>query len=235
MPVLNRKLRSAFVGLAIACATTASATTIVTPQAGGNSNDGVMFDVKTGANALTLTSISANIFGTASYEIYYKTGTLNDGITNSGGNNVSDPALWTLLGSFSNVVGIGAVFTDPGGLVAFDITDVALAANATYGLYITKTDSDGGTKSGVRFTGANPTPPLIGSTIVSDSNVSILTGRGALYKFDGISRFGRSFNGSLTYTVNAAVPEPATWGMMIVGFGLAGASLRRRGVVAATA
>ena len=33
----------------------------------------------------------------------------------------------------------------------------------------------------------------------------------------------------------AAVPEPATWGLMIGGFGLAGASLRRRRAVAAAA
>jgi|GEM_PF-1099259 len=33
----------------------------------------------------------------------------------------------------------------------------------------------------------------------------------------------------------AAVPEPATWALMIGGFGLAGASLRRRRAVAATA
>ncbi|MBS0362854.1 MAG: PEP-CTERM sorting domain-containing protein [Proteobacteria bacterium] len=30
-----------------------------------------------------------------------------------------------------------------------------------------------------------------------------------------------------------AVPEPATWGLMIVGFGLVGATLRKRGVAAA--
>lgn len=32
----------------------------------------------------------------------------------------------------------------------------------------------------------------------------------------------------LAPTVAGAVPEPATWGMMILGFGLAGAALRRR-------
>lgn len=30
----------------------------------------------------------------------------------------------------------------------------------------------------------------------------------------------------VTYTY--AVPEPATWGLLLVGFGLAGATLRRR-------
>ncbi len=33
----------------------------------------------------------------------------------------------------------------------------------------------------------------------------------------------------------AAVPEPATWALMISGFGLAGASLRRRRAAGATA
>lgn len=34
------------------------------------------------------------------------------------------------------------------------------------------------------------------------------------------------------FSVNSAVPEPTTWAMVIVGFGLAGASLRRRQVLA---
>jgi hypothetical protein len=38
---------------------------------------------------------------------------------------------------------------------------------------------------------------------------------------------------TLTYDSIAAVPEPATWGMMIFGFGLAGAALRRRAPAAA--
>jgi hypothetical protein len=34
-------------------------------------------------------------------------------------------------------------------------------------------------------------------------------------------------------TLNAGVPEPATWGLMIMGFGLAGATLRRRRAITA--
>lgn len=34
--------------------------------------------------------------------------------------------------------------------------------------------------------------------------------------------------GAFTVTTASAVPEPATWGMMIVGFGLAGSAMRRR-------
>jgi hypothetical protein len=36
-------------------------------------------------------------------------------------------------------------------------------------------------------------------------------------------------------TVRSAVPEPATWGMMILGFGLVGLTARRRRLVAHTA
>jgi PEP-CTERM motif len=35
-------------------------------------------------------------------------------------------------------------------------------------------------------------------------------------------------NGTVTLSVLAGVPEPATWGMMILGFGMAGAAMRRR-------
>lgn len=37
---------------------------------------------------------------------------------------------------------------------------------------------------------------------------------------------------SLAATIAGAAPEPATWGMMILGFGLAGAALRRRRITA---
>ena len=45
--------------------------------------------------------------------------------------------------------------------------------------------------------------------------------------FNGI--FGQGYRlGSITGTFNAAIPEPATWAMMIGGFGLAGAAMRRQ-------
>lgn len=230
MNILSRKLDLILIGLAMTCASTVSAQTLTTPLLGGNENDGVMFDIQTGANALTLTSIGANIIGTASYQIYYKLGTINSSITNPGGGNVSNPGAWTLLGSFSNVVGFGTASAQPGGIVDFNTADLALAANSIYGLYITQTVANAGIGSGVRFTNS-----VLGSIVASDSNLTIQNSRGATFAFAGISGNGRSFNGSLTYTVNAAVPEPASWGLMIAGLGLAGAALRRRSAVAATA
>jgi hypothetical protein len=51
----------------------------------------------------------------------------------------------------------------------------------------------------------------------------------------GLNRFGVADNFSFDGLANAPVPEPATWALMIGGFGLAGAAARsrRRGVVAA--
>lgn len=45
----------------------------------------------------------------------------------------------------------------------------------------------------------------------------------------------QAFNTDISFIYNsvAAVPEPATWGMMIMGFGLSGAALRRRRIAAA--
>jgi PEP-CTERM motif len=53
----------------------------------------------------------------------------------------------------------------------------------------------------------------------ANNTVTFTTDGGDGYSVDYVALLG---------TVGGAVPEPATWGMMMVGFGLAGASLRRR-------
>jgi PEP-CTERM motif len=68
---------------------------------------------------------------------------------------------------------------------------------------------------------------------------SVNLDRGVLYTlaFDNFSNvsgalpsdLNGSVRGELTFNIgNAAVPEPATWAMMIVGFGLIGGAMRRR-------
>jgi hypothetical protein len=52
---------------------------------------------------------------------------------------------------------------------------------------------------------------------------------------NGISRGNGSYGGQGVFVPNAAVPEPAAWGMLIGGFGLAGMAVRRRKVAFATA
>ena len=62
--------------------------------------------------------------------------------------------------------------------------------------------------------------PVPGATTFSGS---LGAGTYSLWFYDGDERATYSFNAFLT-----AVPEPATWTMMIAGFGMAGAVLRRK-------
>lgn len=68
------------------------------------------------------------------------------------------------------------------------------------------------------FTGDTALPSALGTY----SNYYV-----ALFSGDGISA-GEDFAGVVTISNGAAVPEPATWALMISGFGLAGMALRRR-------
>lgn len=45
---------------------------------------------------------------------------------------------------------------------------------------------------------------------------------------NGLSRGNGAYGGQGVFVPNAAVPEPAAWGMLIGGFGLAGMAIRRR-------
>ena len=45
-------------------------------------------------------------------------------------------------------------------------------------------------------------------------------------RFAGLYRFGEQLDGEVLVSIGGAVPESATWAMMIVGFGAAGAALR---------
>lgn len=46
--------------------------------------------------------------------------------------------------------------------------------------------------------------------------------------FDGINGGGGFAFDNITLNDAAAIPEPATWAMMLAGFGLAGSAIRRR-------
>jgi PEP-CTERM motif len=60
------------------------------------------------------------------------------------------------------------------------------------------------------------------------SGVPIIGGALNSLSVTGFSRGAGSYGGNLTFTPNSAVPEPATWAMMLLGFGAIGFQLRRK-------
>ena len=82
-----------------------------------------------------------------------------------------------------------------------------------------------------------------GQGFVVASNLSLFTNRGGFLDASHTARVGfdpnlsaedvQELKAGLVLGAAAAVPEPATWAMMIGGFGMAGAMLRRRRTVAA--
>lgn len=63
----------------------------------------------------------------------------------------------------------------------------------------------------------------------SVNGIPILSGVLNTIEVKGSTIGSNGFSGTATFSA-AAVPEPATWGMMVVGFGLMGAVMRRRSV-----
>ncbi|MEK7429980.1 MAG: PEPxxWA-CTERM sorting domain-containing protein [Pseudomonadota bacterium] len=78
-----------------------------------------------------------------------------------------------------------------------------------------------------------PTSATIAATY-SDGTAAILLGNGGRTIWNGFLNdsvaSSQLYGNQLSYLAGAisAVPEPATWAMMITGFGLAGSALRRR-------
>lgn len=98
-----------------------------------------------------------------------------------------------------------------------------------------------GFDSGQSLTGVytTATNSFVGSTAITSGGQTIRIAEFSYNRFlgDTVSQFravpggnGNDYNGNflLTSTVSGAVPEPATWGMMLVGFGALGTVLRRR-------
>lgn len=65
-----------------------------------------------------------------------------------------------------------------------------------------------------------------GFTSAEAANVNLLAGANSIV-IRGTAAKNASYGGNITFAPGA-VPEPATWGMMLVGFGMMGASMRYR-------
>lgn len=99
----------------------------------------------------------------------------------------------------------------------------------------------GGTGSYLRLGGIF-TPGLVTGSLIWDTPIQQITALDGskftvqFHNLQGVT-FGGNATAKVTLTVDhvavAAVPEPATWALMIGGFGLAGATIRRRRALAA--
>ena len=133
----------------------------------------------------------------------------------------------------SPVSGMGVFITSDtpmtvGGQTAFAVTSITGTFNgspitgptlSTFGNYFTTGPSfvDG---SGIRFN----TTTTTNVALFYDSNARS-------YRVNAINQGGSSFVRATSNAV-AAVPEPATWGLMVIGFGGLGFAMRRREKVA---
>lgn len=92
------------------------------------------------------------------------------------------------------------------------------------------TSSQNITWSSVAFNGIEFTPMVVGQNefrLLND--VAVSAGTIQTLRLTGVGGGNASYSGVVTFAPSmAAVPEPATWALMISGFAGAGAMLRRR-------
>lgn len=198
---------AALAALALATSTTSmvSAATLTTTFASNNAQNGNIFDIQVSGNSITLNSVLLNLSGTgaANLEFYYRPGTAV-GFQNSS-------AGWTL---FSSNQGVSSSGTNIGSLV--DIANLTLQANSRYGIYFTRTDS-----GLLNYTNGT----AVGNVAATNSDFTVYEGFGQQYPF-AASFSPRIVNATFNYSVNSAVPEPATWAMMLMGIGFIGGAMR---------
>ena len=145
-------------------------------------------------------------------------------------------------GSSSSITPLLLTRTDNGTTATFTIVGVGLLRNAVAGGVNT---FDFNVVSGTNITTANTyfgfsydnggvvtfdyyTPPAGSGTFVGSQGVSGVFG--GTFNADFSSQPDNAYNAldARTYSINAtAVPEPATWALMILGFGMVGFGLRR--------
>ena len=102
--------------------------------------------------------------------------------------------------------------------VGYNLTNASISTSAAGGNNINFTSV---LLNGTAFT-LTPTGVFEFGTL---SNFGLIPGANNTITVNGTNTGDTSFAGSLVF---AAVPEPATWGMMLLGFGVMGVSLRRR-------
>lgn len=140
-------------------------------------------------------------------------------ITRSGGGAI------TLMGTaYTNSVAGRAAPTSTRIFGIDSVTDALMTSDAPNGGVYRSVGA-----LGVGLTSSN----MIGFDISGTTGLSYLSIDSAFYQVNlatGATRFIDTIGAGplIGFTATSAVPEPATWGMMILGFGIVGMTLRRR-------
>lgn len=159
----------------------AQAASLTTTFAGGNGQDGNMFDVVTAGNPLTVNSLSVNLdAGNHTIEVYTRSGSWQA--------SPSSPVGWTLVAS------IAVTSAGEGLPTLVDVPDFVLPANSTIGFYVT---ANGGTP--INYTNGSG----VGNIAAQNADLQILEGAGKTYPFGG-SFTPRVWNGIITYNEGTA-------------------------------
>lgn len=104
------------------------------------------------------------------------------------------------------------------GRLDFSGLNIATTLNNSYSAYLTT--------SGVTDATSNGSFTLTGDTYAEGSFLTKLR-RSSVFQ---IGRNDTAFNATFSPAVATSLPEPTTWGMMLLGFGTVGFGLRRRAV-----
>jgi hypothetical protein len=175
----------------------ASASTVLsTTYAGGNSNNGEVFEVQA-LNNVDITDFGIELLKSASsFTIYEQIGPLSK--VESGSNFWGTPIF---IGGSVTSAGPGVQTLLPATL------NIELSAGTTAAFLILVGDAS--VKVGVTDTNPNS----LGATLASNSDIKILEGWAETSNF-GVTNPNREADVSVVYSV----PEPSTWAMMILGF-----------------
>ncbi len=139
-----------------------------TPFTSGNAQNGVMFDILTKNNIITINRFEANLdptyfTGPGNFAVYYKTGTHVGFELNSGA--------WTLLDNSTNIASLGSgVGTDLG----FNLS-LQLLPNTTYAFYIVCSNAS------IPYTTAG----VFNAVLASNNDLNIYIGKGVSGLFAG--------------------------------------------------
>ena len=144
-----------------------------------------------------------------------------------------NPNVATTIATQNAVAGTGVEFNDSANYFQVDLSGTGFTAVDTYGGFFAPNSFNGFVLSDV----TNNLAAITGVTFLSGG----FAGERPTVTFDANNIFvnfaniiqGTAANTAYRYNVtfaSGAVPEPATWGMMILGFGMIGAASRSRKV-----